>query len=462
MKRFSSLLLAIVMLLGLTAGIGLSAYAETDSDGNLICDGYTYVLLDDGTVEITGYDGCPKSLTVPSELDGYTVTSLGYQAFYNQPELVSIELPDTLTIIGDYAFEFCTKLENILIPEGVTSIGEGAFYGCDALTEVNISENVANIGDDAFHYCKGLKNINVSPNNAVYSSENGVLFNKDKTTIIQYPSGNERSTYSIPNSVTTIAPRAFSYNDYLKSMDIPDGVTDMGYDAFFRCENLESVTIGKGISVISFRAFSGCSSLKDVTIPNGVSKIDAEAFSTCTSLTEIVLPETVTYIDGFAFAFCSDLESIKMPEGLTYLSGSAFENCSSLKSLVIPAGVKEMEFYQFSGCEKLESIYIMNKDMVFGESRWPLKNATIYGYKGSTAQAYAEKNGIKFVAIDEDVDDPEADNNEAGTPMKPNGDSADKKDPSKSPNTGSAKELYAFAAVVLAGGAAAFIKKKEQ
>ena len=334
MKRFSSLLLAIVMLLGLTAGIGLSAYAETDSDGNLICDGYTYVLLDDGTVEITGYVGEETDLSIPTELDGLAVTS----------------------------------------------IGESAFWQCESLT----------------------------------------------------------------------------------SVEIPDCVTNLGDNAFFSCENLESVAIGKGVSVISFRAFYGCSALKDLTISEGVSRIDTSAFSYCTGLIDIVLPDSINYIDSFAFAFCSDLESIKIPEGLTYLSSSAFENCSSLKSLVIPVGIKEMEFYQFSGCEKLESIYIMNKDMVFGESRWPLENATIYGYKGSTAQAYAEKNGIKFVAIDKDVDDPEADNNEAGTPMKPNGDSADKNDPSKSPNTGSAKELYAFAAVVLAGGAAAFIKKKEQ
>ena len=364
MKRISSLLLAIVMLLGLTAGLSISAYAETEEDEILVCDGYTYVLLEDGTAEITGYTGEETALSIPAELDGYTVTS----------------------------------------------IGESAFYRCNALTEVNISETVTNIGDDAFFYCKGLENINVSPNNAVYSSENGVLFNKDKTTIIQYPSGNKGSTYSIPDSVTTIAPRAFSFNDSLKSMDIPDGVTGMGYDAFFRCENLESVTIGKGISVIDARAFYGCSSLKDVTIPNGVSKIETEALSDCTGLTEVILPESVTSIEAGAFAFCTSLESIKMPEGLTHLSSSAFEACSSLKSIVIPVGIQEMEFYQFSDCEKLESFYIMNKDMVFGESRWPLENATIYGYAGSTAQAYAEKNGIRFVAIDEE-DDPATDGN---------------------------------------------------
>lgn len=282
----------------------------------------------------------------------------------------------------------------------------------------------------------------------------------------------EAISLSIPESldgytVTSIGEYAFSkYPDMssFTSVEIPDSVINICDNAFFRCENLESAVIGKGVCNIGFRAFFGCTSLKELTISEGVDRIESAAFFGCTSITEIVLPNSVTYIDARAFAECTGLESIKMPEGLTYLSSSAFEACSSLKSLVIPAGVQEMEFYQFSGCVKLESIYIMNRDLVFGESRWPLENAVIYGYKGSTAQAYAEKNGIRFVAIDEE-DDPAADGNMTDTTTKPStesttGNAADKNDPSKSPDTGAGKNLYAFVAVVLAGGAVAFIKKK--
>lgn len=342
MKKVISLLFAFIIVLSITAGMTLSAYAETGDEETLVCDDYTYVFLEDGTAEITGYIGDATDLSIPAELDGHTVTS----------------------------------------------IGENAFWQCANITSVEIPDCVANLGDNAF----------------------------------------------------------------------------------FRCGNLESVAIGNGVSVIGYRAFYGCVALKNLTISNGVSKIGEMTFSNCTSLTEVVLPDSVIAIDDRAFAFCTSLESIKIPDGLTYLSSSAFEACSSLKSIVIPAGIKKMEFYQFSGCESLKSIYIMNKDLVFGESRWPFENATIYGYKGSTAQAYAENNGIKFVAFDEDSEEPSTEEvTKAPTTEKPNIESnteastSAENDFSKSPDTGAAvKGMYAFAAIALAGGAFVFVKKKEQ
>ena len=218
-------------------------------------------------------------------------------------------LPDGVTSIGGSAFEKCTSLTSVTIPDSVTSIGDNAFYGCESLTSVTIPGSVTSIGTWAFSYCTSLTGIWVAEGSSHYSSDaSGVLFNKDKTTLVQCPGA--FATYTIPNSVTSIGELAFSYCESLTSVTIPDSVTSIGDKAFYGCESLTSVTIPNSVTSIGDDTFRGCISLTSVTISDGVTSIGDQAFDYCESLTSVTIPDSVTSIDWYAFGNCTSLTDV--------------------------------------------------------------------------------------------------------------------------------------------------------
>ncbi|MBQ6863053.1 MAG: leucine-rich repeat protein, partial [Clostridia bacterium] len=147
----------------------------------------------------------------------------------------------------------------------------------------------------------------VDADNTAYCSEDGVLFNKSKTELIQYPVGNARTSYTIPDSVTSIGDVAFLYCTSLPSVTIPDSVTRIGGAAFRGCTSLTSVTIGNSVTSIGIGAFYNCTSLTSVTIPDSVTSIEWNAFSDCTKLTSVTIPDSVTSIVNGAFSNCPAL-----------------------------------------------------------------------------------------------------------------------------------------------------------
>ena len=129
---------------------------------------YTYRVLSGGTAEITRYIGAGGDVVIPDTIDGYTVTSIGYSAFYECSVLTTVAIGDSVTTIGDHAFDSCNALTTVDIPDSVTTIGDYAFSDCDALTAITVAAENPSYSSDAY----------------------GVLYNKDKTTLIQYPIGN--------------------------------------------------------------------------------------------------------------------------------------------------------------------------------------------------------------------------------------------------------------------------------
>jgi hypothetical protein len=235
------------------------------------------------------------------------VTSIGNSAFSYCLSLISVIIPESVTSIGERGFSYCLSLTSVSIPNSVTSIGEGAFYYCLSLVSVTIPESVTSIGNDAFFGCDSLTVIEVLENNAVYASENGVLFNKTKTTLVLYPEGKTDENYTIPNSVTSIGERAFFYCRSLPSVTIPENVTSIGYAAFSFCSSLTSIIISENVTSIGEYAFSGCRSLPSVTIPESVISIGYAAFNSCRSLTSVIISENMTSIGDYAFYNCSSL-----------------------------------------------------------------------------------------------------------------------------------------------------------
>jgi hypothetical protein len=132
-------------------------------------------------------------------------------------------------------------LTSITIPDSVTSMLELAFADCSSLTSVTIPNSVTNIGSGSFSACGGLSAITVNTDNSVYSSVDGVLFNKSQTTLIQYPAGKAGTAYTVPPSVTSIGDSAFDSCTSLTSITIPDSVTNIGDLAFYNCTGLTGV-----------------------------------------------------------------------------------------------------------------------------------------------------------------------------------------------------------------------------
>ena len=186
---------------------------------------------------------------------------------------------------------------------------------CYSLTSVTIGNGVTNIGDSAFIGCIDLTKITVLTNNLAYSSLNGVLFDKNQTTLIQYPIGNTTTSYAIPSGVTSIGDEAFSSSG-LTSVTIPDSVTSIGNNAFYYCTCLTSVKIGNGVTSIGEHAFDSCYNLTSVTIPDNVASIGDEAFLECVGLTNVTIGNSVTSIGDEAFELCYGLTSV-------YFTGNA-------------------------------------------------------------------------------------------------------------------------------------------
>jgi hypothetical protein len=262
---------------------------------------YTYT-TNNGNITITGYTGSGGAVTIPDNINGLAVTGIGMEAFYNRSSLSSVTIPNGVTSIGVWAFLRCTCLTNITIPDSVTSIGDSAFASCSSLTNVTIPSAVTNIGDFAFASCTSMAAIKVDALNPVYSSFNGVLFDKAQTTLLQCPGG-ATASFGIPNTVSSIRYSAFNACARLISIMIPNSVTSIGDNAFGGCASLGNVTIPDSVIHIGNGAFAGCTSLTTATIGRRVTDIGASAFAYCQSLTNVTVGQSVSTIGALAFSW---------------------------------------------------------------------------------------------------------------------------------------------------------------
>jgi hypothetical protein len=203
------------------------------------CMNINYIKLS-GTLKTIGdyaFDNCTglSKITIPG-----TLTSIGKGAFFYCTGLTGITIPPSVTKIGAYAFENCWEMKSITISNSIDSIKTGTFMGCSNLTNIIIPNSIAFISSNAFSSCMGLTEINVNASNSNYSSFDGVMFNKDKTTIVCYPAG-KQGGYTIPGSVSTIGIEAFGDCKGLTSLTIPNSVVSIGERAFSSCSGLTAI-----------------------------------------------------------------------------------------------------------------------------------------------------------------------------------------------------------------------------
>jgi hypothetical protein len=215
-------------------------------------------------------------------------------------------------------------------------IEDGAFQNCTSLTQINIPERVVHIGIGVFSENKFLTEINVHKYNRQYSSEEGALFNANKTEIIAFPSAN--GTVTIPASVTSIGNSAFYNCTALDNVVFEEEshIIIIGDNAFYNCMNLKSITIPKSLFRISEEAFYNCVNLSNVIFDDEsqLRIISDGAFFNCNSLNNIILPQFTSNIGNYAFLNCESLESIIIPQRVTVINSNAFGGCKNLSSVL--------------------------------------------------------------------------------------------------------------------------------
>ena len=345
-KRLFSGVIAALLIFALTPAHAVAV------DGFLIEDGV-----------LTLYTGTGGTVTIPNG-----VKTIGYAAFEGNTALTEIVIPDSVTAIEYSAFSRCTALKSVTLPGNLTTIGSYAFEGCTSLAYANIPENVEIIYADAFRGCSAMKQFTVHEQNKAYTSENGILYDKNKTVLLYYPAKKAGSSFAVPNSVLSIGEYAFEESKNLKSVTLGTGVREIRSYAFAGC-GLTSISLGKGVTDIVFAPFYNCKSLEEI----------------------VVDPQNPLYSSENGVLYHNGInEAIKT----TLFAYPAGKKDAAFK---VPDNVKIIDAFAFYGNSYLMALTI-EKNVTMTTSIDACSALILYGRAGSSVEVYAKEYSIPFIA----------------------------------------------------------------
>ena len=416
LKNKMKKIIVFVLTFGIAAGsfacpvVNLNVQAKEErfvDPAGVTAGDYDYVVLPDGTAEITAYHGDGGDVVIPAELGGRKVTGIYGTwiqdifcgAFQNCSDVDNVTISEGITYIGSEAFWGC-GLSGVRIPGSVKSIGLRAFSECYSLTSAIIAEGLTCIEAEAFADSENLSMLSIPGSVTEIESNafrgtawlenqkndnslvivNGILI--DGTTAF--------GRVNVPVGVKRIGAGAFENCDDLTEIFLPESVTEIGYSAFASCSRLESVTLPKSLTDISYDAFNGCGSLSDIAVPSSVAYIGENAFLDTkwledrradnplvivngilidgqTAAGKIEIPDGVKAITSSSFFCCSGISSVMIPESVRSVGGYAFFACGNLAEVTIRGDIEEIEDYTFDSCTNLTSVTLTGKITRIGD-----------------------------------------------------------------------------------------------
>ncbi len=410
------------------------------------CENLTSVSIPD---TVTVLEGNSFSGTGLSEINlPDSIIEIGGYAFNHNDNLEIITIPDSVKLIDSGAFSACPILKTINIGKNVETIGDNAFANCKSLSKITIPDNVKSIGVDAFNGTPLLDN------------QTGVKY------VDTWAVGCDKNydAIEIKDGTKGIARRAFMEYDVLETVTFPDSLEIIDEHAFVDCPNIKNISTGDGVKKICEYAFSDCTALNTFIMGESVETIENNVFCGCTKLENITIPKSAKNIVGTAFSDTpwltvkqaenpyvvinsilidattvpftesfSETSEITIPENVTTIGSYAFETARKGNvNVILPEYVTKIEHNGFNNFAALNDITIENPNCEIIDNGYKLGIqpdeygvpafeidyggticfsslwgvifyiGTIYGYEGSTAQAYAEKCGYKFEVLDKE------------------------------------------------------------
>lgn len=370
-----------------------NVYAQEEVRGAVAqtADGWSYETNSNGTLTITGYSGTETKVTIPATIDGKSVSGIGSSAFYNNKVLEEVTVSEGIQSIGQQAFSMST-LKKLWLPASL---------------------NVFKGGEDV---CE-LEGIYVDSANQSYKDVDGVLYNKNMTTLVKYPSKKTASTFTVPNGVTKLEDCSMDSNTSLQKVVLPDSLKEVGYWAFMNCSNLSDITLPEQCKSVGQFAFSG-TALTSFYIPAALETLMSGAFWNTNISSITVSPQnTKFYLDGkgglyehssSAYISGDFKEWHRFCETLFYYYGSDAEytildgtitlemyslcDRNNLKKLVMPDSVQILQSSWIRGCCNLEEVYLSpSLSIVHGNSYVEVRCQKVYGYETTENHAVADK-----------------------------------------------------------------------
>lgn len=384
--------------------------------------------------------GLPQ-ITLPD-----SVTAIGEYAFAGCYNLTQINIPHGVTVIERGTFFTCTALEQVEIPDSVETVKDSAFLS-SGVTQVTVLNKDCQIETDygttlgdagtttirgytgstaetyaqkygfTFEALDGAGGETTVPSgtygeNITWELRDGTLTlagtgdmpdAASESEVPWQPYCKDIHTVQIGEGITNIGDYAFYGCSVIAQVNMPDSATRIGNYAFFGCNSLAQINIPGSIAAIGDYAFLECFSLTQFDIPDGVTTIGERVFENCTGLTQVSIPDSVVTIRSNAFRGCSGLTQIQIPDSISTIESWAFCGCSGLVEITIPGSIANIDVSTFHKCSSLEKITILNKDCTIYDAENTLGipgTTTVRGYKGSTAETYAQKYGYTFEALD--------------------------------------------------------------